>query len=143
MKYYIAKVSFNEELETGATKVIKEQHVIDALSFIEAETRIFEIMELQKAHDYTLSSISTQLIADALGVSDGEHYYMVKVVMVLENEIRGTKKRIPNSYLVKVNSCAEAIGMVEDNIKEWLIPYEIEAVKLTGITEVHIKNEKI
>lgn len=130
------KIKFQQEQENGALKTLTEEYLLKAVSFTHAETRIFEIVS-KDTPDFTIQSVVKARYSDVFDDGESEKWFEGKIVYMSLDEIRGTEKRIVNNMLVKADTIDKALITIRENLKTMLIPYEIEAMKLTTILEVY------
>lgn len=133
------KIKFQQEQENGTFKTLTEEYLLKAVSFTDAETRIFEIVS-KDTSDFTIQSVVKARYSDVFDDGESEKWFEGKIVYMSLDEIRGTEKRIVNNMLVKADTIDKALITIRENLKTMLIPYEIEAMKLTTILEVYNDN---
>lgn len=65
LKYFLVKVEFETETDTGKTKKIKSQYLVDAQSCTEAEARMTQYLD-GTVLDYKIVSASESPIEDVI-----------------------------------------------------------------------------
>lgn len=143
-------VSFNETTDEGLTKEKKEQYVVEAASFIDAETNIRREMDYNNRPVKVLAIVKPKF--GAVCFSDdatAENWYKVKVVITEEEEVRtrkgGTRtksKIVPHFHLVQASGVDSARQAIKEVVyKDSQEDYEIADIVKTRILDV-LENEK-
>lgn len=122
-------------------KTIVETYLLDAVSFTDAEARMYEIMNEQNVPDHAVGSIARKVLSDVFGDETSEKWWQAKIVYMTMNEYTGKEKRIVNNILVGADDLKAAYDAIQKGLSKMLIPYEIEAIALTPIMGVYPKKE--
>ncbi|MFN4144768.1 MAG: DUF4494 domain-containing protein [Runella sp.] len=136
--WYVGKIKFQQELENGALKTITETYLIDAVSYTDAEARLYRVVA-DNTPDFQVSSLTRMKLSDVLHFEEGgEKWFKCKTFYISIDDSRGTpkEKKIISYMLVNADTPKEAIERVEKSLATMLIPYEITDVNLTPILEV-------
>ena len=144
-----ATLSFNETNEKGIIKEVKEQYVIEASSFIDAEQRIRKELEYANRPIRKVCSIIIPKYGEICFNDGAENFYKCKVVITEEVEVKTRKggvrtktKSVSHFHLIQASSVEEArkaiAEVVYKNSKE---DYEIADVVKTRILDV-LENNK-
>ncbi|WP_266364228.1 DUF4494 domain-containing protein [Tellurirhabdus rosea] len=115
-------------------KTITEQYLIDAVSYTEAEARLYKEVATNTPN-FSVKNISPVRLADVFCHDTGDAWFKCKVVYLTEDD-RGRQRRIVNSMLVNAQNAKEAYERIQDSLKTMLIPIEIEDVVKTKILDV-------
>jgi hypothetical protein len=142
MSWYQGKVAYYVEQENGSLKSITDTYLLDAVSFTDAEARLYEIMQEQKIPDHAVKAIGPRKFSDVFDDESSEKFWQAKMVYMSLNEASGKEKRIVNNVLVRANELKDAYEKLIEYHKTVLIPYEIEALALTPILAVYKYQEK-
>ncbi|CAG5001787.1 hypothetical protein DYBT9275_02741 [Dyadobacter sp. CECT 9275] len=133
--WYNAKIRYQKEDEAGSLKTINESYLIDSVSFTEAEARAYKQI-VTGASDFGVISITRMRLADLFIYEEGEKWYKIKVVYFSVDERSGKEKKVVNYMLLNAESVQQAQDRIIEELRNFLIPYEIESVSLTPILEV-------
>ena len=141
--WFEAKIKSEKQMEDGLTKPVKEDYVVDAFTFTEAETRI-----LEEASAYYSGAISVESlkIASFKEVFFGEDpaadkWYKVKIQMIIPDEKTGKEKRTNINYLVQGASTQAAFDNTKEIMKGSLIDYVIAAITETNFLDVVVYDD--
>jgi Domain of unknown function (DUF4494) len=136
--WYLGKIKYQQEQENGALKSIAEAYLIDAVSYTEAEARLYRVVA-DSTPDFQITSLTRMKLADVFHYEDegGEKWFKCKVVYVSFDESKNKEKKIVSMMLVNADSAKEALERTDKSLSTMLIPYEITDVNLTPILDVH------
>lgn len=134
--YFLAKIKIERTTEDGGVKKVTEVHLVDALSFTEAEARIHLEMKPFISGNFTVEAITRKNYVEIIDEADGEKWFECKVNFITLDEVKGVEKKTANLMLVAADNTREAEDRLRDNMKGTLADYEIEKIAETKILEV-------
>ncbi len=123
----------NEEL--SKQKVITEAYLIDAVSYTDAEARLYKTVA-DSTPDFEVTALNPMKLADVLHVDGGDNWYKCKVVYMTEDEKSGKEKKVVQVVLINGETTKQAYERVEQSYANLLVPFQITDVNLTPILEV-------
>jgi hypothetical protein len=133
--WYQAAIRYQKEDEAGSLQTINEVYLIDSISFTDAEARAYKQI-VTGASDFSVTSIARLRLADLFAYEDGEQWFKTKVIYFSVDEKSGKEKKVVNQMLVNATGIEQALARVKESMKDFLIPYEVEAIVLTKILDV-------
>ena len=139
-KWFIVKVKYTKEFTDGTLKRVTEPYLLNAMSFTEAEARIYKEVGESTRGEFMVTSISTVDFQDIFHYDDAETWYKAKVSYVTEDADSGKEKKINNDFLVTAHNVKEAYDRIEDSLKGLMATYETPVVSKTQIVEVFFYN---
>ena len=136
--WFETKIQYEKTMEDGLQKKVKEQYVVDALSFTEAEKRItkemssyisgaFDVADIKKA-TYKEIFFSDEATAD--------RWYKAKVQFITIDEKTEKEKRSNVYYLVQASTLQGALKNVDEVMGGTMIDYAIAAISETTVMDV-------
>lgn len=134
--WYNCKVKYGRETEDGFMKQITEDYLVDAISYTEAESRIYGIMEDHVSGEFSINSISKTNITEVINYEDAESWYKCKVTYSTVDGDSGKDLKVTAYFLVSAEHVKMAFERVEDNLSSMLVPFDIPAISLTKIIDV-------
>ena len=136
--WYLGKIKYQQEQENGSLKTIAEAYLMDAVSYTDAEARLYGIVA-DNTPDFQISSLTRMRLSDVFRFEDGEKWFKVKTFYISIDDSKGPakEKKIVSYMLVNADSPKQAIERIEKSLATMLIPYEITDAVLTPILEVH------
>ena len=109
--------------------------MIDAVSFSEAETRIYKILEPYIKGDLEIKALSKANIADVFDFDDDGVWYKSKITYLDVDPDTEKKKKMTQYVLVRASDVKQAYERTEENLS-LLVPYDIPSVQETSIIDV-------
>jgi hypothetical protein len=133
--WYLGKIKYQKEEESGRLKTIAEAYLVDALTYTEAEARLYGQI-VTGASDFTVQSITRMRLADLFAYEDGESWFKAKVVYISVDERSGKEKKVINYMLINALDIHQALKRLTESLSTMLIPYDITDLMLTPILDV-------
>ena len=136
MNLFECKVS---HVDKSTSKKITETYIVDAMSFVEAETILNkEIGEYYKEADFKVSSsVRTVHIADVVGKDkDADKWYKAKVCFVYVNEVTGKEEKSNSMILVHSDNIEEALKDLVKFFNDSISDNEILSITNTPIVDI-------
>lgn len=134
--WYTIKVKYTKQLEDGRLKRVTEPYLVDAVSFTDAEARIYEVVGTTIKGEFLVTGISRTDVADIFAYDDCDDWYKCKVTYISADDESGKEKKITNYFFVNAMNVNQAYERVQEGLKEMMVTYEIPAITLTSIVEV-------
>ena len=133
--WYQGKIRYQKVDEKDRTIKITEIYLVDAVSYTDAEARIYETVA-SNTPDFQLFGLSRMKLSEIFFVDGGsETWYKLKVNFISFDEKAQKEKRTPLNMLINAenpleayNLLVERLGTVED--------YQITDINITNILEV-------
>lgn len=109
--WFKCTVSYETDAENGMKKKVKEEYLVDALSYTECEARIirFRIAELF--------------------AMDGDRFYKVTADYITIDEKSGNEKRKAFNYIVRANDLDHAKKNFEEGMKGTISDFVVTCIK--------------
>ncbi len=135
--WFECKARFEKiDQNTGKTKKVTEAYLIDAVTFSEAEERIYKSLEEIISGEFNVKSIAKSNISDVFNYEAGELWFKCKVSYVDIDEESGKEKKVNNYMLVTADDAKEAYDRIQESLKEMVVPFEIPSVTASPIVDV-------
>jgi len=134
--WYTCKVKYTKIDENGKQKNVTEPYLVDAISFTEAEARIYDRISEIVDGDFYVTTIAKNNITDYLKFDDSDYFYNVKVKYVSVDEEAGREKKITNTVLIAATDLQDAYNKMVEDLKTMIVPYEITSVVLSPLVDV-------
>lgn len=132
--YYEVGIRYDKTQENGLVKTVNERHLIDAVSFTEAESRITEAMKPYLTGGFF--SVMTEKISNIQEVilndkPEHDKFYRVKLKIISIDERTAKEKAMPYFLLVQACNIDEAKAMIYK--RDAMMQEELEAIAETKI----------
>lgn len=134
--WYSCKVKFTKETEDGFLKQVSENYLVDAVSYTDAESRIYAIMEDYVRGEFSVASISKTNLSEVINYEDEENWYKCKVTYSTVDGDKAKEVKVTTYFLVSAGDVKQAFERVEDNLSSMLVPFEIPSITLTNFIDV-------
>lgn len=131
--WYLCKISYQKEDEVGSLKTITETYLIDAVSYTEAETRMYDLITHK---EFQLINLTKMKLSEVFEKdSDAETWFRLKVFYIAFDEKTQKEKKTPYWFLVKADNPRHAYTLLIEHLGE-LNDYVITDVNITTISEI-------
>ena len=137
--WFECKIAYEKVMEDGLQKKVKENYVVDALSFTEAESRIMEEMSSYISGEFTIENINKATYKEVF-FSDEEladRWYRAKLQFITIDEKSEKEKRSNVYYLVQAGTLKGAVASIESVMGTSMIDYVIASVAETALMDVY------
>lgn len=125
--WFKCTVSYETYAESGMKKKVKEEYLVDALSYTECEARITEEVAPLVSGEFSVD-IKRFRISELFAM-DGDRFYKVTVDFITMDEKSGSEKRKAFNYIVQANDLDHARSNFEKGMSGTMADYVITCVK--------------
>jgi len=141
--YYETRVKFHKVDQSGHERKVTDLYLLDAVSYTDAEARIYEIMKELTRSEFLIMSIKKSNITEVISAKDGEWWYKAKISLVSIDEEKGREVKISNYILVAGNDINDAQVQLAEGLSYMIMPYEVVSVTLSKVADVfpYVVNE--
>ncbi len=133
--WFMCKVKYQKEEENGRMKNVNEPYLVDAMSFTEAEARIYEELGSVIRGEFVVSGISKSKIIDVFHYDDSDVWYKCKITYSVEEE-SGKEKKIKHYMLVSASDVKQAYERIYESLDNMLVTFSVPEVVETPILEI-------
>jgi hypothetical protein len=136
--WFECKVKYEKVQEDGLQKQVVEQYVVNALSFSEAEARIFEMIAKYISGEFNVVDIKQASYKEVFFAEDGtsERWYKVKLDFITLDEKSEKEKRSRVIYLVNASNLNSAMKNIDDVLSGTMIDYDAASITDTKLLDV-------
>ncbi len=140
--WFTVKVKYTKQLEDGSFKSVSEPYLLNAMSFTDAETRIYEELGNLIRGEFLVTGISRADFHDIFKYDDTETWYKVKISFESGGEDGGKAKKVSQNFLISANSVKEAYDRMNESLNGMMIDYGIPSIALSPIVEIFPFNDE-
>lgn len=144
--WFLGKIRYQQPIDEATVgtrneefikqKTVTEAYLVDAVSYTDAETRLYQEIAANTP-DFEITDISRMKLADVFHTDDGgDIWYKVKAMFITEDEKTGKQKKTPSLMLVNAHNPKQAYEQIEVSLRTALDPFEITDVNLTKILDI-------
>ena len=134
--WFTIKVKYTKQLEDGRLKRVTEPYLVDAISFTDAEARIYEEVGTNIKGEFLITGISKTDYADIFYYEDADDWYKCKLTYVSVDADSGKEKKMSNNFLVTAGTVKEAYERIKESLSDMTVTFEIPSIMLSPIVEV-------
>ena len=136
--WFETKIQYEKTMEDGLQKKVKEQYVVDARSFTEAEKRITEEMSSYISGAFDVADIKKATYKEIFFSDEAtaDRWYKAKVQFITIDEKTEKEKRSNVYYLVQASTLQGALKNVDEVMGGTMIDYAIAAISETTVMDV-------
>jgi|Laugrespbdmm15sd_2_1035082.scaffolds.fasta_scaffold24646_1 hypothetical protein len=142
--WYECKVSYIKTLENGKTAKVSEMYLVDAVSFTEAETRIYKEMA-ELVGEFNLDSVKKAKVTELIHNEESYKWYKAKVNLTTLDEKSGKELKSNQIILTSAENLRDAYDSVNDLFGATTDDHEITELAFTPIMEIfpfYLKEKK-
>ena len=129
-------VKYSKMGEDGREKRITEVYLLDAITFGEAEVRIYKELEKMISGEFTVTKIARTNLSEIIPDTHGDRWYKGKVTFITFDETSGKEKRISQFVLCYADSVDSSDKKIIDAMKGMMADFEITAIAESPIVDV-------
>ena len=136
--WFETKISYVKTMEDDLQKKVKEQYVVDALSFTEAENAITEEMSSYISGTFDVTDIKKASFKEVFFSDDekDDRWYKLKLEFITIDEKTEKEKRSSVWYLMQAASLPTAVKYIGEVMGKTMIDYVVSSVAETKIFDV-------
>lgn len=134
--WFTVKVKYTKQLDNGTFKRVSEPYMLAAMTFTDAEARIYEELGALIRGEFTVVGISRTDVHDIFAFDDSETWYKCKVTYDSIDDEGEKKKTIAQNYLVTAPNVKEAYMRVQESLSTLMIDFKITIVAASPIVEI-------
>ena len=133
--WFSVRVIYDGKNEKGVSIKKKEQYLVDAISFAEAEERVIGELTPYNCSDIRVTAMKIENIEEIFNQEEGDKWYRVKLMFVTINK-NGNENGTAHVLLVNGKNAEDAIERVNEGMKGSVIDYKINTVSETQYMDV-------
>lgn len=132
----MCRVKYAKENEQGLLKNVSEQYLVDAVSFTEAEARIYDMLGSVIRGDFQVTNISKSNIVDVFFYEDIGVWYKCKVSYVVADADSGREKKVTQYMLISAHHVKEAYDRIHESLNNMLVSFNVPDITESPIIEI-------
>ncbi|MBW3466287.1 DUF4494 domain-containing protein [Arthrospiribacter ruber] len=134
--WFLCKVKYAKENEQGLLKNVSEQYLVDAVSFTEAEARIYDMLGSTIRGDFQVTNISKSNFVDVFPYEDIDIWHKCKITYVVADADSGKEKKVTQYMLVTAHDVKEAYDRIHESLSNMLVTFRVPDIVESPIVEV-------
>lgn len=134
--WYECKVKYLKIDQGGYERKVNDNYLLDAISFTDAEARIFHQMNQLTNGEFQVMNIKKSNLTEVIPSENGEWWYKAKISLITIDEEGGKEKKVNNYILVMADDINHALKRLEEGLSYMLVPYVATSIQLSTIVDV-------
>lgn len=140
-KWYTVKVKYTKQLDNGALKRVVEAYLVAAMSFTDAEARIYEELGQIIRGEFSVTNITPIELSDIFAFDDCGEYYRAKIKYESVDIDSETAKKVVILVLVEADNMKDADERLTESLKTLSVDYKVTELKESRIIDIFPYNE--
>lgn len=141
--WFTVKVKYTKQLENGSFKRVSEPYLLAAMSFTDAEARIFEELGSAIKGEFSVTNIARADYHDIFQYDDSEVWYKCKVGYESVSDDGDKAKKVSQNFLVSASSVKEAYDRIQESLSTLMVDFEIPTITVSPIVDIFPYNEEM
>ena len=134
--WYSCKVKYQKIDQHGNQIKATDTYLIEAISYSDAETRLYEVMEQMVRVEFQVIAISKANFEDIINTEDAYDWYKIKASALSFDEDSGKERKIISFYLISAASIDESLEKIKTYLNDSINDYVVQSVAITTINDV-------
>ena len=134
--WFTVRTRFTKQMPNGTFKRVTEPYLLSAVSFSDAEARIYEEIGSTIRGEFLVLSIARTDIHDIFAYDDADVWYKGVVSYDKMDDEGDKKKKIKNTFLIGAESVKEANDRLVESLSTLMIDYSIDGVVVTPLVDI-------
>lgn len=134
--WFECKVKYQKIDENGKEKKVNEAYMIDAISFTEAEQRIYKELETMISGEFDVTGITKSKISEVVPSETGDRWFKCKLTLMTIDESSGKEKKATQQILVMAEDVKDAFDKVYKSMDGIPVDFSIPSVYESTILDV-------
>ena len=132
--WFTVKVKYTKQMDNGTFKRVSEPYLLAAMTFTDAEARIYEELGNTIRGEFQVNSIQRTEFHDIFATEGTENWCVVKISYQSYTEEKS--KVVTNRFLVGADSIEQATEVITKELATLMVDYKIESVINSNIVDV-------
>ncbi|MBU3659142.1 MAG: DUF4494 domain-containing protein [Flavobacteriales bacterium] len=139
--WFTVKVKYTKQLENGTFKRVSEPYLLAAMTFTDAEARIYEELGTTIRGEFLVTGIARTDIHDIFQYDESDTWFKAKISYDKLEEEGDKKKTISQNFLVSAETVKEAYERIEESLSTLMIDYQITQIIASPIVDIFPYND--
>jgi hypothetical protein len=134
--WFTVKVKYTKQLENGTFKRVSEPYLLAAMTFTDAEARIYEELGSSIRGEFQVTGIARTDLHDIFQYDDAEQWFKCKVTYDRIDEDGEKAKTISQNFLVSAANVKESYDRIEESLATLMIDFNVVSITSSPIVEI-------
>jgi hypothetical protein len=134
--WFTVKVKYTKQLENGSLKRVNEPYLLAAMTFTDAEARIYEELGSFIRGEFMVTGISRTDLHDIFQYDDSDQWFKCKITYGVDEEDGERQKKISQHFLVSAPDVKTAYLRMEESLSTLMIDFQVLSIAASPIVEI-------
>lgn len=134
--WFTVKVKYTKQLDNGALKRVSEPYLVAAMTFTDAEARIYEELGSIIRGEFNVVGITRTELHDIFAYDDADVWYKVKVKYEAVDADSEKARKVAQNFLVSAGSVKEAYERIKESLSTLMVDFEIPSIIVSPIIDI-------
>lgn len=141
--WFTVKVKYTKQLENGQFKRVSEPYLLAAMTFTDAEARIYEELGSVIKGEFDVVGISRTELHDIFAYDDADVWYKCKVTYENQDADSDKVKKVSQNFLVSAHSVKDAFDRIRESLSTLMVDFLIPSIIVSPIVEIFPPSENL
>jgi hypothetical protein len=141
--WFTVKVKYTKQLENGTFKRVSEPYLLAAMTFTDAEARIYEELGSIIRGEFVVTNIARTDFHDIFHYEDADTWYKCKISYESQDADNEKQKKISQNFLVSATSVKEAFERLQESLSTLMVDFQIPSIIVSPIVDIFPFNEEL
>ena len=141
--WFTVKVKYTKQMDNGALKRVSEPYLLAAMTFTDAEARIYEELGSLIRGEFTVVGITRTEVHDIFAYDDADVWYKCKVTYESVDADSEKAKKVTQNFLVSANSVKDAYERIKESLSTLMVDFQIPSIIQSPIVEIFPYTENL
>lgn len=134
--WFTVKVKYTKQLDNGALKRVTEPYLLAAMTFTDAEARIYEELGSQIRGEFNVTGIVRTELNDIFAYDDADTWYKCKVKYEDFDADTEKSKKVSQNFLVGANDVKEAYERMKESLLTLMVDFQIPSIIESPLVDI-------
>jgi len=134
--WFKVKVKYTKQLESGSFKRVSEPYLLSAMTFTDAEARIYEELGSFIRGEFSVMGITREDIQDIFQYDDADSWFKCKISYDNIDDDGDKKRTVTQNFLVSAKTVKDSYERIEESLESLMLDYQIISIIASPIVEI-------
>jgi hypothetical protein len=134
--WFTVKVKYTKQLDNGSLKRVTEPYLLAAMTFTDAEARIYEELGSQIRGEFNVTGIVRTELNDIFAYDDADTWYKCKVKYEDFDADTEKSKKVAQNFLVGANDVKEAYERMKESLSTLMVDFQIPSIIESPLVDI-------
>ena len=134
--WFKVKVKYTKQLESGSFKRVSEPYLLSAMTFTDAEARIYEELGTFIRGEFSVMGITREDIQDIFQYDDANTWFKCKISYDNIDDEGDKKRTVTQNFLVSAKTVKDSYERIEESLETLMLDYQIISIIASPIVEI-------